>query len=71
MALIATCLPAVAEDEPSPYEGQGPHFVFTGQMDYAPNEDAVVRFAQKILPLIRANLPPRSFILWAVRPHLR
>jgi len=33
----------------------GPHFVFSGQMDYAPNEAAVARFAQHILPLIRRH----------------
>ena len=31
----------------------GPHFVFTGQMDYAPNVAAVQRFAKAILPEIR------------------
>ena len=53
--------PAAAKDEPSPYEGQGPHFVFTGQMDYAPNEEAVARFAQHILPLIRAECGTAQF----------
>jgi polysaccharide biosynthesis protein PslH len=33
----------------------GPHFVFSGQMDYAPNEAAVERFARHMLPVIRAR----------------
>lgn len=31
--------------------------VFTGSMDWLPNEDAIVHFAQAILPLIRTRLP--------------
>jgi len=34
---------------------EGPHFVFSGQMDYAPNEVAAARFARDILPLIRGE----------------
>jgi len=33
-------------------EGQGPLIVFTGQMDYAPNVDAVTWFADNVLPRI-------------------
>ena len=39
----------------------GPHFVFTGQMDYAPNVAAVKRFARKILPAIRAQHDDAQF----------
>ncbi|OWQ95251.1 TIGR03087 family PEP-CTERM/XrtA system glycosyltransferase [Sphingopyxis witflariensis] len=35
--------------------GEGPLAVFTGQMDYRPNIDAVRWFAADILPLIRAH----------------
>ena len=39
---------------PAPYAGEGgPHLVFTGQMDYAPNIDAVVHFARNVLPRVR------------------
>ena len=31
----------------------GPHIVFTGQMDYAPNVSAVLRTAEQLLPAIR------------------
>jgi sugar transferase (PEP-CTERM/EpsH1 system associated) len=45
--------------------------VFTGSMDWMPNEDAVAYFVDKILPLIRQEIPPVSF--WAVgrRPTRR
>ena len=35
--------------------------VFTGQMDYPPNIDAVLRFAQRVLPRVRERLPQASF----------
>ena len=41
--------------------------VFTGVMDYRPNEDAVVYFCEAILPLIRRALPDVQF--WAVGPE--
>ncbi len=53
--------PECAAQEASPYPGAGPHFVFTGQMDYPPNCDAVIRFATKILPAIRAACPSAQF----------
>ncbi len=41
--------------------GEGPHFVFTGQMDYAPNVAAVARFAENILPAICKAFPRAQF----------
>ena len=43
--------------------GQGPLAVFTGQMDYRPNIDAVRWFASDILPLIRARHPQARFAI--------
>lgn len=38
----------------APFVGEpGPHLVFTGQMDYAPNIDAVEHFAKAVLPAVR------------------
>lgn len=46
----------------APYAGRpGPHLVFTGQMDYAPNVDAVVHFSRAVLPLVRAVHPEACF----------
>ena len=42
--------------------------LFTGNMDYAPNVDAVVYFTQSILPLIRARLPEVRFVIAGQRP---
>ena len=38
--------------------------VFTGVMDYAPNEDAALHFVEDILPLVRAKRPEVQF--WIV-----
>ncbi|MGN6357065.1 MAG: TIGR03087 family PEP-CTERM/XrtA system glycosyltransferase [Novosphingobium sp.] len=38
-----------------------PRLIFTGQMDYPPNIDAVVRAANEIMPLIRVKFPAASF----------
>jgi sugar transferase (PEP-CTERM/EpsH1 system associated) len=39
----------------------GPHFVFTGQMDYKPNVDAALRAIERIMPAIRAVHPAAQF----------
>ena len=39
----------------------GPHFVFTGQMDYRPNVDAALRAIERIMPEIRAAHPTAQF----------
>jgi len=45
--------------------------VFTGTMDFRPNVDAVLWFAQKVLPLVRAQVPEVSFFVVGQRPHRR
>lgn len=39
----------------------GPQIVFTGQMDYPPNVEAVVAFARQVMPLIRGRFPGAQF----------
>jgi polysaccharide biosynthesis protein PslH len=47
-----------------PVDPQGvPLIVFTGQMDYRPNIDAVRAFAQETLPLIRQSIPSAQFAI--------
>ena len=41
--------------------GEGPHFVFTGQMDYQPNIAACLRMMDHILPSVRAEIPQAMF----------
>ncbi len=38
---------------PNPYPGAPPAIVFTGTMDYRPNEEAVIWFAEQVLPALR------------------
>jgi len=45
----------------SPYQGEGPHIVFTGNMDYWPNADAVAWFADAVLPSLRQHWPGVQF----------
>ncbi|WP_333837740.1 TIGR03087 family PEP-CTERM/XrtA system glycosyltransferase [Novosphingobium sp.] len=39
----------------------GPQIVFTGQMDYPPNVEAVTLFARSVMPLIRGRFPHARF----------
>src|SRR3546814_11926943 len=43
--------------------GDGPLAVFTGQMDYRPNIDAVRWFAADILPQVRGRHPQASLAI--------
>jgi len=45
--------------------------VFTGKMDFRPNVDGVLWFAQQVLPLIRDEMPQAHFYIVGQRPHLR
>ncbi len=42
--------------------------LFTGNMDYAPNVDAVIYFVKDILPLIKVQFPNIQFIIAGQRP---
>lgn len=48
-----------------------PMLVFTGTMDFRPNVDAVLWFAQRVLPRIRAEFPQVRFSVVGQRPHRR
>ena len=53
----------------SPFAGRpGPHLVFTGNMDYWPNADAVAWFAAEVLPRLRARAAPPSFHIVGANP---
>ena len=51
-----------------PVEEPGPLIVFTGQMDYRPNVEAVTWFAHDILPAIRAAYPMARFAIVGRNP---
>ncbi|HTP11627.1 MAG TPA: glycosyltransferase [Anaerolineae bacterium] len=49
-----------------------PHsLVFTGTMDFRPNVDALLWFAQAVLPLIKQQLPDVHLYIVGQRPHAR
>ena len=48
-----------------------PTIVFTGKMDYRPNIDAVLWFAQQVLPRILAQAPAARFQIVGMNPHAR
>lgn len=50
------------------YSTQNQTLLFTGNMDYEPNIDAVVYFTQSILPLIREKCPAARLIIAGQRP---
>ncbi|MFN2138347.1 MAG: glycosyltransferase, partial [Candidatus Promineifilaceae bacterium] len=45
--------------------------VFSGKMDYRPNVDAVLWFADEIWPRIRAKKPDARWVVAGQRPHAR
>lgn len=47
----------------TPVAEAGPLIVFTGQMDYQPNIDAVTHFAKTVLPLVRQAHPTARFAI--------
>lgn len=60
--------PAAAYERPKETR---PLIVFTGQMDYRPNIDAVDRFARRILPLVRDSVPGACFTIVGRKPDRR
>jgi len=57
--------------QPAPGAEDPTRLVFTGSMDWTPNEDCVVYFVEEILPLVRAELPAVSFWVAGRRPSSR
>ncbi len=51
-----------------PFGAPGPCLVFTGNMDYWPNADAVVWFARETMPLLRAAIPDLRFFVVGANP---
>jgi len=45
-----------------------PVFLFSGVMDYFPNEQAVEWFAKEVWPQVKANYPDAEFIIAGMRP---
>lgn len=56
---------------PTPTHSHTPTLIFTGTMDFRPNVDAVLWFARKVLPRVRAEVPEAHFVVVGQRPHRR
>jgi sugar transferase (PEP-CTERM/EpsH1 system associated) len=56
---------------PRPFGPGGPVVAFTGDMSYWPNEDAVLWFAQQVLPRLRSEHPDLRFVVIGRGPRLR
>lgn len=57
-----------AHEFAAPYDTGQPVFVFTGTMDYIPNIDAVIWFANKVLPAIQAAHAGARFYIVGSNP---
>lgn len=60
--------PAAHAPHPGVAGTPGPHFVFTGQMDYRPNEQAALWVIEALLPHLRRHLPGAMFHVVGRRP---
>lgn len=50
----------------------GPHsMVFTGKMDYRPNVDAMIWFAEEVLPIVQSSIPDAHLYVVGQKPHPR
>jgi sugar transferase (PEP-CTERM/EpsH1 system associated) len=56
---------------PCPYPEGAPNLVFTGTMDYWPNVDAVVWFAEQVMPRLRRERPEVRFHIVGANPAPR
>jgi sugar transferase (PEP-CTERM/EpsH1 system associated) len=56
--------PAAGEEQPNT-------LVFTGSMDYMPNEDGICYFVEQILPRVRLHLPNVALLVVGRRPSAR
>ncbi|TNE38080.1 MAG: TIGR03087 family PEP-CTERM/XrtA system glycosyltransferase [Alphaproteobacteria bacterium] len=54
---------------PDSFQGDGPHLVMTGHMDYWPNVEGALWFAQTILPQVRAQFPAAQFHIVGAAPR--
>jgi len=52
----------------TPFQTDGPHLVFTGNMDYRPNADAVQWFTTDVFPLLRRQYPAAEFHIVGANP---
>ncbi len=69
-----TVIPTGVDTEyfrPSPKEETADSLVFTGSLDWLPNDDAILYFVKEILPLIRQQIPQVSLCVVGRKPSRR
>lgn len=69
-----TVIPTGVDTEyfrPSPHDETPDSLVFTGSMDWLPNDDAILCFVKEILPLIRQQIPQVSLSVVGRKPSRR
>ncbi|HEY79774.1 MAG TPA: glycosyltransferase [Caldilineae bacterium] len=59
------------ESFPPVFHRPGPHLLFTGKMDFRPNVDAALWFANEVLPRLRGMGAPAHFWVVGRSPHAR
>lgn len=52
-----------------PHQRTSPTIIFTGDMSYFPNQEAVTYFARKVFPLIRHSIPDARFLIVGRNPN--
>ncbi len=57
--------------KPSPGEESPDSLVFTGSMDWLPNEDGIVYFVEQVMPLIRQQIPSITLSVVGRKPSQR
>lgn len=57
--------------QPAPHLEKPNNLVFTGSMDWMPNEDGILFFLQQIWPLVRAKIPNSSLSIVGRHPSKR
>ena len=63
--------PAFVTPHPELATMPGPHFVFTGQMDYRPNEQAALWVIEHLMPRLLARVPQAMFHVVGRNPTLK
>jgi sugar transferase (PEP-CTERM/EpsH1 system associated) len=58
-------------EQEKPKAGEPSSMVFTGSMDWLPNEDGIFYFAEQILPLVRKELPDATLTVVGRSPSAR
>ncbi|MCC6611985.1 MAG: glycosyltransferase [Anaerolineae bacterium] len=68
LSVVPSGIFAANYDEAAPLALEQPALVFTGKMDYRPNVDAVLWFADEILPRLKGTIPDLHFYIVGQKP---